>query len=464
MESQNPSARRPNLVFFIADDHSYSAVGAYGNQQVKTPVMDRLAQEGVLFRSAYTMGAQTAAVCVPSRACLHTGASVYRSISSDRICLENHEDDQLWHIHPQLPTWPEVFRQAGYHTYGIGKWHNGAESFTRSFSGGARLFFGGMSEHTGMPLHDYDAQGRYADTDAESCDGFSTDVFADAAVDFIERYEREEPFVLYIAFTAPHDPRTPPGRYRSMFDPETIELPANYADRHPFDNGELSIRDEMLAPIPRQPAEVKKQLADYYGMIAHLDERIGDVLGALERRSFDANTIIAYTSDHGLAIGQHGLMGKQNLYEHSVRIPLIMKGQNFSPLQLDGLCSQIDIFPTLCDLAGLTVPDSVEGRSLVPVMTGRERQVRDSVFAVYKDVQRMVCDGRWKLIRYYRSAERGVGTDRLQLFDIRHDVWERFDLSADARYRPELERMLEILRLRQTEIGDPLLEILVEDT
>src|SRR5690606_1601210 len=128
---------------------------------------------GVIFRSVYTMGAQTAAVCVPSRACLHTGASVYRSLSSDLMCLDNHEDAQSWRIHPRLPTWPQLLRQAGYRTYGIGKWHNGKESFTRSFSDGGRLFFGGMSEHTGMPLHAYDAQGRYANTDAESCDGFS---------------------------------------------------------------------------------------------------------------------------------------------------------------------------------------------------------------------------------------------------------------------------------------------------
>ncbi len=451
------SGKKPNVVFLIADDHSFGAIRAYGNRQVRTPVLDRLANQGAMFQSVYIMGAQTAAVCVPSRACLHTGTNIFRALASDQMCLEDPEDTQNWNINPRLETLPEVFRKAGYETYGIGKWHNGEKSFSQGFTGGDKLFFGGMSDHTGMKLHSHHPGGRYPPDAAVYNAGFSTDLFADAAVDFIERYEREDPFFLYVAFTAPHDPRTPPAPFRAMYDPKDIELPANFMKRHPFDNGELSIRDEMLASIPRKPEEIRQHMADYYAMVSHLDAKIGQILDALEQRGMAEHTLIVYTADHGLAVGQHGLMGKQNLYEHSVHIPLLVSGPGVPPRKIHPLCCQIDIFPTLCELAGVAPPETVEGRSLVPLMTGQAHKVRETVFSAYKDIQRMVSDGRWKLILYFRSLERNVGTERLQLFDVENDPLEMNDLSNDDAYRPELQRLLAALRDWQTEIGDPLL-------
>lgn len=448
---------KPNIVLIVADDHSFGALGAYGNRQIHTPELDRLAREGTQFQSVYTMGSQSAAVCVPCRACLHTGASVFRSLNSQSLYLDDHEDESAWRIHAERTMLPEAFRQAGYRTYGIGKWHNGTESFNRGFAGGDNVFFGGMSEHTGMLVHPYDPSGQYPASGAAVSQAFSTDLFADTAAAFIEQYDANQPFLLYVAFTAPHDPRTPTDAYRSMYDPRHIGLPPNYREEHPFDNGEMSIRDEMLAAIPREAEEIRQHIADYYGMISHLDAKVGQILHALESRGLSDKTIIVYTADHGLAVGQHGLMGKQNLYEHSVHIPLLIKSPGIPPGQVRALGCQIDIFPTLCELAGVERPTTADGQSLAGLMTGREHQIRDTVFAVYKDVQRMVCDGRWKLIRYFRSPGRGVGTDRLQLFDLMNDPWEMNDLSGDSEYRLELDRMLAALRGAQAEAGDPML-------
>jgi arylsulfatase A-like enzyme len=227
-------------------------------------------------------------------------------------------------IPDQLPTMPQLLREAGYRTHAIGKWHNDSASFARSFDGGEMLMFGGMSDHDGVPVRPFDASGAYPDEAVERADGFSTDLFADAAIRFLEVQRGEQPFLLYVAFTAPHDPRTPPERW--LCDPETVSLPPNALPVHPFDNGEMQVRDERLEAWPREPEAVRRHIADYYGMVAHLDDRIGSILSALEAQGLAEDTIVVYSADHGIALGQHGLMGKQSLYAHSTHVPLLMAG------------------------------------------------------------------------------------------------------------------------------------------
>src|SRR5262249_50006945 len=153
-----------------------------------------------------------------------------------------------------------------------------------------------------------------------------TTMFTDAACDFLLSNVGDAPFFLYVTFTVPHDPRTPAKGYENRYDPAKMPLPKNYMPKHPFNNGEMLVRDEKLLGWPRTQAEVRRELANYYAMITHLDAEVGRIMRTLKDTGRDKNTVVIFTSDHGLAIGSHGLLGKQNLYEHSMRPPLILSG------------------------------------------------------------------------------------------------------------------------------------------
>ncbi|MGH2562599.1 MAG: sulfatase-like hydrolase/transferase [Thermomicrobiales bacterium] len=446
-------SERPNILLMIADDHRADALGAAAEPVVLTPTLDELAANGANIRQAHIMGGFVDAVCVPSRATLLTGTNPFRASSSTRVG----DSQGAQTLNPELAVLPAILRKAGYHTHAIGKWHNDKASFTTSFDNGTNLFFGGMIDHWQMPIYDFDPEGVYPPEARHAGDRFSSELHADAAISFLREYRGRDPFFLYLAFAAPHDPRTAPKAYADLYIPDAIPLPPNFLPRHPFDNGNMRVRDELLAPWPRTTEVVRQHIADYYAMITHLDAQIGRVLAALAASEQADNTVVIYTADHGLAVGQHGLMGKQNLYAHSVRVPLLMRGPGVpTGKRLHALASLADLFPTLCDLTGTPTPASVEGRSLVPVMTGKLAGVHERVHAVHRDVQRMVHDGRWKLIRYYRSKEYGVGTDHLQLFDLAEDPWETRDMAADPAQASCLHRLAGDLAAWQQQVGDPL--------
>ena len=364
---------QPNILFMIADDHRFDAIGAMGDATVQTPVLDSLMARGTTFRQTHIMGSLVGAVCVPSRAAVLTSANLFRS--------------GMQEINRELAVWPQVMREAGYHTFATGKWHNDKQTFTNSFADGAKIFFGGMSSHFEVPVFDYDASGAYPSTAKYIGEKFSTEMFTDEAVQFLQDYDASAPFFLYLAFTSPHDPRTPPGEYASMYAPAEMPIPENFVPEHPFDNGEMRIRDELLAPFPRTPEIVQQHIADYYGMISHMDAEIGRVLKTLEATGQLENTLIIYTADHGLAVGQHGLLGKQNLYSHSIRVPSIFAGPGIPEGKtVDALTYLYDVFPTVCELTAVACPDTVEGRSLVPLMNGSAERVRETVFAAYRDI------------------------------------------------------------------------------
>jgi len=235
-----------------------------------------------------------------------------------------------------------------------------------------------------------------------------------------------------------------------MYPPGKIELPKNFLPEHPFDNGDMRLRDEKLAPWPRTPEIIRRHIAGYYAMITHVDAQIGRVLKALEDSGRADNTIIIFSADNGLAVGQHGLLGKQNLYEHSVRVPLVFAGPGVERGgKIDALCYLHDLFPTTCQLAGLEIPETVESMSLVPLLRGRKQRLRDSVFAGYKQVQRMVRNERYKLIRYPRAK-------RTQLFDLRGDPWETRDLSGEPRHAALIKDLTAELKAWQKKVGDDL--------
>jgi len=431
---------RPNVLFILADDQRYDTIGALGNSEVSTPNLDALVRCGTAFTSAHIMGGSHQAVCMPSRAMLLTGRSLF------------HLDRQGQDIPTDNPMFPEVLRSQGYTTFGTGKWHNGPTSFARCFSAGDSIFFGGMHEHFSMPLHDFDPLGDYPERDHNVAQGrHSTDIFSESVERFLDDYDGTAPFLAYLSFTAPHDPRDTHVRYHDMFDPDSLELPENFATEHPFDNGELDVRDEMLAPLPRTPDDIRRHIAEYYAMITHLDDRIGRVLAALESSGHADNTIVVFTGDNGLALGQHGLMGKQNLYDHSVRVPLVLSGPGIPQNQTsDALVYLSDIYATLFELIGEPLPDSVEGVSMVPAMHSKKSAPRDTLFTAYRDYQRAVRDRRHKLIEYSVNRER-----RTQLFDLRADPWETHDLSDDPASAQTLTRLRSELSRWQTDLDDP---------
>ncbi len=420
---------RPNILLVFADDQRVDTIGAWGNPAIRTPNMDRIAAGGVSFRRSYCMGSSHGAVCAPSRAMLHTGRA-YHAI--------NHRTME------GCRTLGELLGESGFQTFGTGKWHNGRDSFARSFSAGREVMFGGMSDHNHVPVVDMEEDGTFSE--GRHADGHSSDIFSGAAADFIASASSDAPFFCYVAFTAPHDPRDPPVAYR---DREQPPLPGNFRTQHAFDNGFLQVRDEKLAAWPRDPGVVRDQLAEYYGLIEHLDAAVGRVLGAVDARGGDRETIIVYAADHGLAVGSHGLLGKQSVYEHSLRAPMMISGPGIPEgRHLTSLTYLYDLYPTLLGLVDVAVEEQIHGADLRPLWDGEVTQVRDSVFLSMGTTQRAVTDGRFKLCVYPQVAHR-------QLFDLASDPLETINLATNPAYRPHIARLEREMATWRRLTGDP---------
>ena len=440
---------KPNILFFFTDDQRFDTLGFLGNRAIQTPNLDALCGRGTVFSHAHIPGGTCGAVCMPSRAMLLTGRTLFhiqgegQEIPDDHILLG------------------EYLRKHGYATFGTGKWHNGRRAYWRSFSQGDEIFFGGMEDHWNVPVYHFDPSGAYAAqrpvvrdpyhnniVENRNCDHIeagrhSTDLFVDAGLRFLEQHDFRQPFFMYISLMAPHDPRTMPERFLKMYDPQTTELPENFLAQHPFDTGELRGRDEMLAAIPRQPDEIRRHLAEYYAMISHLDDGFGRLVDGLKEAGQFDNTIIVFAGDNGLALGQHGLMGKQNLYDHSLRVPLVLAGPGVPAGQRrDALVYLLDIFPTLCRLVGLEIPGSVEGQSLVECLQATNDGGREMLYLAYARWIRGVSDGRWKLIEYAGGNS--------QLFDLENDPLEMRSLALDENQRERVAAMRkDLVRLAQ---------------
>ncbi|MEM7655198.1 MAG: sulfatase-like hydrolase/transferase [Bacteroidota bacterium] len=422
---------RPNVLFLFADDQRASTLL---NEAIRTPNLDRLRARGLHFTEAYIMGGDNGAVCAPSRAMLHTGRRLGAL------------PEKGFQIPEEFPLLGEVLQSAGYQTFGTGKWHNTRSAFNRNFQAGDAIFMGGMGDQWTMPLYHYHPDGVYQNSRLRIADPFhnntldtlsgeyaisgkhASEVFADAAIEFLQSQEgANDPFFCYVSFTAPHDPRTVPAEYLAGYDVNQIELPPNFLPEHPFDNGQLIIRDEQLAATPRQPDAIRQHLLEYYAIITHLDAQIGRILDALEASGNAENTIVVFAGDNGLAVGQHGLLGKQNLYQHSVNVPLLISGPGLPQNeQRSQLCYLTDLFPTLCELTGAATPSTLDGYSLMPVIE-EQRSIRDTLHFQYKDLQGSIRTGKDKLIRYWVDGE-----ETLQLFDLEADPWEMNDLAPQA--------------------------------
>lgn len=419
--SENPENNSPNILFIFADDQRADAIGCAGNSYIQTPNIDNLADNGVRFTNCYVMGGHHAAVCAPSRAMLMSGKSLFNVY------------DKL----DGISTMPMHFSSRGYTTFGTGKWHNGINSFESSFKKGDNVFTGGMSDHFQTPCRKLGEDGKLSEPVKK---GFSTDLFADAAVSFLKDHAKNRnPFFCYVAFTAPHDPRSPHEKYIGMYPDSAMPLPGNFMELHPFGFDDLNIRDETLAPWPRSPEMIRASIADYYALITHLDNRVGDIIETLKELNLCENTIIVYSADNGLALGSHGLMGKQNLYEHSTKVPLIISGPGIPAKQTsDALVYLFDIYPTLAKLCKLPSPTGIDGLDFSDVIHGNKNEVRTSLYTTYRNTAKAVRTKEWKLIWYPQR-------DYLQLFDLLHDPLELNNLAYNNRMEQKVAQMKQLL-------------------
>jgi arylsulfatase A-like enzyme len=446
------AARRPNVVFLLSDDQRPDTIHALGNPIIATPNLDRLVRDG----TSWTRAVSPNPLCVPSRAEILSGCSGFRN---GVLALPGLRDK----LDPSLVLWPEAMRRAGYLTCYVGKWHTSGRPSTRGYEATRGLFAQAAAPKTaplderGRPITGYlgfmfqEDDGR---TYPEKGVGLSATIsaeLADAAISLI-RSKPDRPFFLHVNFTAPHDPLIMPPGYRGRYDPAAIPLPPNFLPRHPFDHGNFDGRDERLLPWPRTPDLVREELALYYAVISHLDEQVGRILAALDETGQAASTIVVFASDHGLAIGSHGLRGKQNMYEHTIGVPLILAGPGIPKgARRDAQVYLRDLYPTICELAGVDVPATVEGCSLAGILRGTETSPRRYAFGYFGDVQRMVRGDRWKLIEYPKAG-------RTQLFDLAADPAEIRDLSAHPDRAGVLADLRAELSAWQRRVGDPLVK------
>jgi arylsulfatase A-like enzyme len=423
------AADRPNVLFLFADDQRADTIAALGNTNILTPNLDRLCREGFAFTRAYMQGGWHGATCQPSRAMLLSGQNLF------------HMDERLL----RDETWPEAFGRAGYTTFAAGKWHNGTASLEKTFQQARGMFIGGMSANPLSDMvHDLEngklSAGRHVNQHLCA-------VAADEAIRFLNA-PKTNSFFCYVAFDAPHDPHIVPPDFPVKYDLEKIPLPPNYLPQHPFDNGDMRVRDEMLLPHPRPPEATRQMIADYYRYITFLDSQIGRILNALAASPYATNTIVVFSADSGVARGSHGLIGKQNLYEYdSVRVPLIMAGPSIAAGKTtDAMCYLFDVLPTLGAKCGVSAPPKSEGLDLSAVLRSGSGGRESLVFA-YRDVQRAIATRDWKLIRYPHA-------NQIQLFDLRSDPYEIHNLADDAKFGATVAELSLKLKGELTVAGD----------
>ncbi|HEY3322862.1 MAG TPA: sulfatase-like hydrolase/transferase [Planctomycetota bacterium] len=394
----NPNtAQRLNIVFFLADDLRPDCLGVLGHPIVKTPNIDKLVERGFIFRNAYVLGSHSGAVCLPSRTMIQTGQSYLRAA-------------------PTTPTLAQTIKATGFASLRSGKHNNGPKKLDDGFD---------------QNLDGKDAAGN-----------------ADNIIRFIHENAGKKPLFIYMASHEPHDPQFATDEFYRMYKAENIPLPVNFLPFHPFDNGEMTVRDEKTLPWPRTEESVTGKLARYYASTSYWDTHVGRVIDALKKAGQFDNTVFVVAGDNGLSLGEHGLLGKQNVYEFGgMHVPLIFAGPGIPKGETQSFAYLMDVYPTLCELTGVSVPPGLDAKSLAPVISGKSPKVRDYCFTAYKDCQRAIRDERWKLIRYPLI-------DKTQLFDLQADPHEMNDLSGKPEQAGRINEMMELLKKHQHQFSD----------
>jgi len=446
---------KPNILFIFTDDQCFDTIAALGNDEIHTPNLDRLVQRGLTFTHAYNMGSYSGAVCIASRMMLNSGRFVWNAQRLHSAGEKERAAGRWWSQH---------MKKAGYETYMTGKWHLRASA--------QKSFEHQVHERPGMPNQTSAGYWRPVKGEPDKWspydkkfDGFWkggkhwSEVLADDSEQFLANAaESDKPFFMYLAFNAPHDPRQAPKKFVDMYPTDKIKVPSNFLPVHPHHEAmgmgkpnQRALRDEKLAPIPRTHHAVQVNRAEYYALISHTDQQIGRILDALEKTGKADNTWIFFTADHGLSVGQHGLLGKQNMYDHSVRVPFIVVGpgvkpgsKNDTPIYLQ------DVMPTTLQLAGVDRPDHVEFKSLMPLIEGKKVNHYDAIYGAYlNDRQRMVTAGDWKLILYPRAKA-------IELYNLADDPMETKNLADDPAHQSKIRRLFNVLKQQQKIVSDPL--------
>ena len=418
-----------NVVLILSDDHNYRALGCSGNDSIRTPNLDGLAEEGMFFSRCFNPNP----ICGPARACIYTGQDSWTNgvISNGKPIDES------------APLLPKVLAEAGYETSFIGKWHNDGKPWTRGYVSGGRCWAGGKFDQFEMTLTDF---GGGPET-RKVAEGYSSTVFTDDAVAYLER-DHPDPFLLVLAYTVGHDAFLAPPGWEGKYSPDEISAPPNFMPKPPFEQFNPLIRDETVLPLPRQEKDVREATAEYYAMFEHLDEQVGRVLTALEEKGIDDETMVVFASVKGLSLGAHGIIGKQTMYEEGIRSSLIIRHPTLRSTgeSSSELVSTIDIFPTICEAAGVDVPGAVEGQSLLDIYSGNGKG-RERLFFSYHDptrftVTRAIRTKRHKLVQH-------LVTDERELFDLKKDPYELENLTGTVEVEevePQLTRELMLWR------------------
>jgi choline-sulfatase len=281
-----------------------------------------------------------------------------------------------------------------------------------------------------------------------------SEVEADTAVKYLNMSKKDEkPFFFYLAFNAPHDPRQSPQEYLDMYPVSDIKVPGNFLDAYPHRKvmkAPHSLRDEKLAPMPRTEHSVQVARREYFALITHMDAQIGRVLETLEKNGQRKNTYIVFTADHGLGCGRHGLLGKQNMYDHSIRVPYVVVGPEVeagkkvsAPIYIQ------DSVPTALEVAGAEVPEHIQYQSYIPILKG-ESSGREQIYSAYlKDAQRALTKDGYKLILY-------PGGGIARLYHLEKDPLEKVDLLEKGKGRDVARKLFKALKSEAKLHGDEL--------
>jgi choline-sulfatase len=450
------SAKRPNILFIIVDDQSPFDLKIYNSKSKQdSPNIDRLAAEGMVLDGAYHMGSYSGAVCSPSRHMVMCGRTVWH--------LPNRRRAKAGLVPPNMEqnTMAAVFNRAGYETVRTCKRGNSYEGANAQFTIRNDATKRGGTAESGSAWH------------GENVLGYLNDR---------EKQTDRKPFLIYFGFSHPHDTRDGTPELLAKYgatnhkDKDTIpaanpkqpQLPVNYLPAHPFHHGHPGLRDEVKVSgvwERRDERTIRNELGREFACNENIDIQIGRVLKKLEAIGELDNTYIVYTADHGMAIGRHGLQGKQNLYEHTWRVPYIVKGPGIKPgTRAQGNVYLLDSLATICDLAGVKQPATSEGISFKPVLQGQRTTVRDTLFGVYcggtKPGMRSVRKGDWKLIKYdvmngdVRETQLFNLADNPNEFIAQHG-YRQSNLADDPKHAKKLAEMESVLLGEMRRLNDP---------
>ncbi|TFG77453.1 MAG: DUF229 domain-containing protein [Flavobacteriales bacterium] len=469
-KDRQSESKQPNIVFIFADDMTYTALNALGNAEISTPNLNRLVRGGTSFTHAFNMGGWNGAICVASRAMIISGRSLWEANQFRKGWINGLDTDK---------SWGKLMESAGYETFMTGKWHIDAKAeaiFQNVVHVRPGMPGDTWNRNPGMAQKIIEAKSRNVPIDGIMPLGYNrpldendtlwsasdttlggyweggrhwSEVLKEDALGFLEQSkDRENPFFMYLAFNAPHDPRQAPKEYLDRYPIDRISLPKSWLPEYPFKdsigNGP-DLRDEALAPFPRTPYAIKKHTQEYYALISHMDDQIGAILDRLKADDGMKNTYVIFTADHGIAMGRHGLMGKQSLFDHSIRVPFMIMGPGISKgKKIDEPIYLQDAMATSLELAGIKKPDYVFFNSVVDLAKGNQPKSHyEAIYGAYTNTQRMIRKNGFKLIVYPKLK-------KILLLDVTNDPEEESDLASDLTYQINVDSLFnELLELQQ---------------